>query len=76
MERGPPRRIFEEAFVEVVAVENDGDKAIRSNANAETTLQSRSVGRRVFRWQSCTCDSPGQAKPDDLSSLQMVASVV
>src|SRR5580704_12934948 len=48
------------------ATQNDGATAIRSNADAEINLQSRSVGRRVFRWQSCTFNSPGQAIPDDL----------
>jgi len=40
MERGPPRCISEEGFVEVVAAENDVEKRIRSKANAEISLHS------------------------------------
>lgn len=64
-EGGPPRRISEEAFVEAITVENDGDKGISSNANAEIRLHSGSVGRRIFRWQSCTRNSSGQAISND-----------
>jgi len=66
-----PRRSSEEAFVEAITMENDGDKGIRSNANAEISLDSRSVGR-PFCWVPLkqACVGSGWCHPNSMPFSQ------